>query len=797
VKANVDANNKLIGPLSGIRVIDLADEKADFCSKILAELGAEVIKVERPGDPRGPSFSYNNTNKYGLILDWGKHKNKCLLLKLLNNSHIFIETFPPGYLEGFGLGFTQLKKSNPQMIMVSVTGFGQFGPKSHYKTCDLVASAMGGHMAATGSPSRSPLKVYGEQSYFIASLYAAVGILLALHQRDVTGLGTHIDISLQEAVASSLEHVMVRYFYDETVTKRSGSRYWNDSFRLMRCKNGFICISPFLEWDSLVDLMDMEGMAADLKDAKWRDEAYRTRRALHVFGIMENWTQTHTKETLFKLGQRIRLPWSPVQAPKDILACPQLRSRQFFIPYQGVGDTALGEVYPGVPYKWFPSFVSPRRQAPRKGEHQRRIFRQIAEGTFQEIEKPEVPKRKLPKERKNNGILSGVRVVDFSRVLAGPYASRILADFGAEVIKVQSSKTAQGAENNTSAYFQAWNRNKYGITLDMSHPEAIPIALKLIGFSDVVLENFSPRVMNNWGLNFENLTAVKKDLIMVRMSAMGLTGPWRDFAAYGPTIHALCGITYLTSYGPEKPVGPGFSYADIISGLYTAIIILAALKQRDRTGQGQCIDLSEYEAACTAIGPCLIDAVKADENIIPAGNHSPYVDASPYGCYRCQGKDRWCTIAVFNDAEWQALCHTAEHPEWLNDHRFGTFESRRSNEQALNILIGNWTSTAGAEEIVEWLQQSGVPSGIVQNAEDLVKDPHLVKRSLFGKIGYEKNVKTLADRPPMVFDGARAKKKPIGRSAPSLGRHNRYVYMDLLGLTGKEYSYYRKNGVIA
>ena len=218
----------------------------------------------------------------------------------------------------------------------------------------------------------------------------------------------------------------------------------------------------------------------------------------------------------------------------------------------------------------------------------------------------------------DDGILSGLRVLDFTWMLAGPFATRILADFGAEVIKVQSGKTATGAESNVRGYFNNWNRNKRSIALDMTHPEGRELVLKLAGISDVVIDNFSPRVMANWGLNYEALKEVNPDLIMVSMSGLGQTGPWRNFVAFGPTLHALSGLTSLTSFPDTAPVGLGYAHADPIAGLYAAFSVLAALECRDRTGQGQYIDLSEYEAICTLMGPALLNvAVNHEEAKAP------------------------------------------------------------------------------------------------------------------------------------------------------------------------------------
>ncbi|MDO8635657.1 MAG: CoA transferase, partial [Dehalococcoidia bacterium] len=389
--------------------------------------------------------------------------------------------------------------------------------------------------------------------------------------------------------------------------------------------------------------------------------------------------------------------------------------------------------------------------------------------------------------------LKGLRVLDFTWMLAGPYATRILADFGAEVIKVQCAKTAGGAESNLTGYFNTWNRNKRGITLDMSHPEAREIALRLTGISDVVIENFSPRVMSNWGLDYEKLKEIKGDLIMVSMSAMGQTGPWRDFVAYGPTIQAFSGITYLTSFSEDTPMGLGYAYSDVIAGLYAALAVLAALEYRDRKGKGQYIDISEYEAMCTLMGPAILDAYLNNNEILPKGNEADHIPAAPYGCYRCLGMDRWCVIAVFNKAEWQALCHVMGHPSWSTDEKFSTLSKRKAHANELDELLGQWTAGYTSEELVRLLQQAGVPAGVVQNAEDIAKDPQLRARGYFMKLEHPALGMVTSDASPIKFsDSVTADWK----TAPLLGEDNHYVYTELLGLTENELSLYIQKGVI-
>lgn len=397
-------------------------------------------------------------------------------------------------------------------------------------------------------------------------------------------------------------------------------------------------------------------------------------------------------------------------------------------------------------------------------------------------------------EKNINGILDGVRILDFTWVLAGPFTTRILADFGAEVIKVQSLKTAKGREANLNGYFNTWNRNKRSITLDMSRPEAKDLILRLTTTSDVVIENFSPRVMANWGLTYEKLKEVNQKIIMVSMSAMGQTGPWKDYVAFGPALQALSGLTWLSSYDTHQPVGLGSAYGDHVIGLYGALAVLAALENRFRTGLGEYIDLSGYEALCTLMGSAIMDASQNETEDIPQGNHSYHIDASPSGCYRCRGTDRWCVISVSTEDEWQALCKVLDRADLLNVDRFRTLAGRKFHEEHLNGLIEKWTAERTPEEAVSLLQEAGVPTGVVQNAKDLVKDPHLAARQFFVPMNHPVLGDTLGDRQPIRFA---EDETGSWKAAPQLGEDNRYVFRELLGLTEEEFLHYKEKGIIS
>ena len=389
--------------------------------------------------------------------------------------------------------------------------------------------------------------------------------------------------------------------------------------------------------------------------------------------------------------------------------------------------------------------------------------------------------------------LQGIRVLDFTWVLAGPYATRILADFGAEIIKVQSKKTAVGAESNATGYFNTWNRNKRSITLDMGHPEGRELALRLLGISDVIMENFTPRVMANWDLTYEKIKEVKSDIIMLSLSGMGQTGPWRDYAALGPTVQALSGITYLTSYDQGDPMGIGYSYADSIAGLFAALAVLAALEHRDSTGEGQYIDISEYEAMCSLLGPSILDYSANGISPVPRGN-ADHVPASPYGCYRCRGDDRWCVIAVFTDEEWRALCRLLGNSALAEEKKFASLQKRQQHADELNNLIERWTAEHLPEQVVDMLQKAGVPAGVVNNAADLANDPQLKSRHFFIKLPHPVLGDTLMDGTPIRVSGRPAR---FWRAAPQLGQDNSYVYRQLLGLDDEKFRHYVEKGIIA
>jgi benzylsuccinate CoA-transferase BbsF subunit len=377
-----------------------------------------------------------------------------------------------------------------------------------------------------------------------------------------------------------------------------------------------------------------------------------------------------------------------------------------------------------------------------------------------------------------DSILRGIRILDFTWVLAGPYATRLLADFGAEVIKVQPL-LPQEEDKFTRGYYNTWNRNKLGVTLDMSKPDGIALARKLVLASDAVVENFTPRVMANWGLDYESLKKLKPDIIMLSLSAMGATGPCRDYTGFGPTIQAFSGLTHLTAYPGGPPLGLGSAYADHIGGLFACLALLGALEYRRKTGGGQYIDVSQVEAMTSLLGDAFVPAKEAE--------------AAPCGVYRCKGEDRWCALAVANDEEWQGFKKALGSPPWAEAKRFATLASRLKNKKALDSLIEDWTKTHPAGEVMALLQAQGVAAGVVQSAADLAKDPQLKERGFFIELDHPEMGRTVSDATPVRLSDTPPR---YSRPAPLPGQDNDYVYGEILGLSESEINKLKKQGVI-
>jgi benzylsuccinate CoA-transferase BbsE subunit len=380
------------GLLENIRILDLCEEKGSFCSKLLADIGAQVIKVEKPDGPsaRGTkpiredsqdfeenlSFLYNNTNKLSITLDIESPAGREIFFKLIRKIHVIIESFPLGYLDKFYLGFDALAQVNPALILASITGYGQTGPRKDFKYHDLIAAAWGGQVYVSGPTSAPPMGLGSHQSDNTVSLFCAVAILLAIRKQRLTGQGCHLDLSVQEAVASTLDHIMVDYFHDKTITQRQGGIYGNNFFCILPCKDGYIQLTILNNWDTLLELMTLEGKEEDLSTKKWQDENYRERHFEHLAEVVSRWTKGYTKNELFELGQAMRFPWAPIESPRDVLRSPQLLERRFFTQIKRSGTEEIF-LSPGIPYRFHSFLPSSLQTVSFRGEHTISVLREL------------------------------------------------------------------------------------------------------------------------------------------------------------------------------------------------------------------------------------------------------------------------------------------------------------------------------------------------------------------------------------------------------------------------------------
>ena len=383
--------------------------------------------------------------------------------------------------------------------------------------------------------------------------------------------------------------------------------------------------------------------------------------------------------------------------------------------------------------------------------------------------------------------LEGIRVADFTWVWAGPFGTMQLAHLGAEVIRIETQsrvcvtrRIPPWADNQTgvnrSGYFNQYNQGKRSLFLNLKKPEAVEIAKKLVAVSDIVTENFAAGIMDKMGLGYEELRKVKPDIIMIAMSGYGATGPEKDYVSYGPAQVPMSGLSSLTGFPGFPPMHVGFSYGDPNGGLHGAFAVLCALMYRARTGKGQYIDLSQWETSVALVGDGIMDQVMNNTQPPRLGNRDPYM--APHGLFRCSGENRWVSVAVGSEEEWQNFCRGMGRPELAHSPRFVTLAERKKNEDELEGLISAWTGTLTAEEVTARLQAVGVAAFPAITNKELAEDPHLRDRGFFVELSHpEVGVRRHAGIPWKMSDTPCQVRRP----APLFGQDTDYVMREILG----------------
>jgi benzylsuccinate CoA-transferase BbsF subunit len=403
---------------------------------------------------------------------------------------------------------------------------------------------------------------------------------------------------------------------------------------------------------------------------------------------------------------------------------------------------------------------------------------------------------------KREGVFSGLKILAFCWAVVGPLTMKFFADHGATVIRVETSKrpctmrtSAPYKDNkpgvNRGGYFTYYNTNILSLSLNMNHPEGLKIAKKLVAECDVVMENYTPGVIEKWGLAYEELKKIKPDVIMLRQSGYGSWGPYKNLPAFGMVLVPIAGLPNYIGWPGKEPLPVGVSaYTDCISPRFATAALIAALDYRKRTGKGQMLDLSQFETAIYFLMPGVLDRVANGREPEKIGNSSP--DAAPHGVYPCKGDDRWCAIAVNGEEEWQSLCREMGRPELAADARFRTFDDRKKNEETLNKIVSEWTVNQTPEDVMTRLQAAGVPAGVVKNTADMFEDPQLRSRNIYWPMQHaEMGMFTHLGQ---SFQLSKTPSKPFS-PAPLLGEHTEQICTGLLGMSDEEFIKLMQDGV--
>lgn len=797
--------------LGRLRVLELGEMvSAAYAAKLMADLGADVIKTEEPpGDAarrRGPFpndlphpeksglFLYLNANKRSVTLDVARERQE--FLRLVSWADVLLHNFPPSRMAEQGIGYRELSEHNPRLVLCSITPFGLTGPYRDYRAYEISLAHGGGWAwlspGASTEPDQPPLKAYGHQADFQAGLAAALASLAAHYRALETGRGEHVDLSVQAAVASILEQSIPHYTYRGKVATRLGGRHLHP-WGLFECEDGLILVT-MPEQDQWVRLVELMGSPEWADWEIFADPYVRARNSDALSRLLNEWTRRWKVADLFRAGEERKLCFAPVFTLGELAKQEHLESRSFFaeVTHPIAGPLTV----PGAPYRLNEPWWKIRRPAPLLGEHNDEVFgaSQLGARATPPASSP-APSATLP--------LAGVRVADFTWAWAGPYCSMLLAYLGAEVIKVESRRRAdlgrrlrifpQGIEPgpNRSGFYNQWNQGKKSFLLNLRHPDAIRVAKDLIRSCDVVLESYSAGVMERIGLAYEQLREVKPDIVMASISGYGQTGPYKSYISYGNATAPLAGLSALTGYpgGPPKEVG--ISYGDPNGGINAAVGILAALVARKHGGSGQYVDVSLWEAMIPLIAEGWMSYAMNGVEPPRVGNRDP--SFSPHNCFRCKGEDEWVTIACGTDAEWQALCAAIGTSSLAEDDRFRTAVDRKRNEDALEEILAGWTRERDKWEVTRLLQAAGVAAFPSMNAEDLLEDPQLAERGFFVRLPHpEIGVRTYTSVPWKLLGTSPA---TITR-APLLGEHTDTVLREILGYPKETIERLEKDGVL-
>ncbi|MFI4933612.1 MAG: CoA transferase [Caulobacterales bacterium] len=771
-------------PLKGVRVAELGTGPAlAYCGKLFADFGASVVKVEAPGgDParRTPPladvgdgaaesgvFAWMNTNKESVIV---APADAARLTEIVGASDVLIDARPGAGWDGGPTGQAALRAAFPQLTIVSLSWFGESGPYRDFAATDSTLRALAGLVRNVG-PEQAPALLTEHQASVPAALCAFSAAMSAL----LSGGGRRFEVSLLD-----VNLIIGEYQMAITVQAQAPERRWgiNRFFPVFpvgvyQCREGWLGVTAHSP-DQWRGFCDMLGLAIEPGDPNYRLPPDRLARADELDAQIVPRLLTRTAEEWFEESMRRKVPIVVVPDMAELLATEVHRARGAF------GKVHIGKAS-------FEAPILPQRLTvtPPAADSVAPLA-----GADTDLWRPQPP---LARADKAGGLpLSGVRIVDLTMGWAGPLATRQLADLGAEVIKVEaraypdwwrgsdySEVSIADHVHEMAHYFNINNRNKTGITLDLTQPEGAQILRRLVRTADAVVENYSQEVLPKLGLDYAGLRGERPDMVMMSMPAFGQQSAWAEVRAYGSTLEHASGLPSVTGQAGWPPTMNHVAYGDPIGGFNACAALLTALFHRQRTGEGQFIDLAQVECLFPLVAPWLIEQSITGRVAPRPGNRHPLF--VPHGCFACEGDDAWVVIAVTDDAAWRALCEAIGRADLAADPALATAPGRRAAEARLEEAIGAWTAGRSADEAMEALQARGVAAGVARGfAELMFYEPHLMARGYWQEI----------DRPylgphlqPTSAFREEGQGYPVRTPSPTLGQSTREVLSRVLGLT--------------
>ncbi|HWP60794.1 MAG TPA: CoA transferase [Candidatus Acidoferrales bacterium] len=794
-------HNDQPGALSHLRVIELGDIPASYATRLLGDLGADVIKIEPPGGDssrRLPPFAGNiahperslafinaNTNKRSIVLDLsGSSADRKVFSRLLASAHLFVEATPFGYLERLGFDEERLQKDYPALVVVSLSPFGRTGPYRRYKGSDAIANACGGFLFGQGDDAKGQCTAPSHQAYQLAACVAATLGLAGVRHARLTGTGQRIDVSLQEALTFTNSSSIARYSRENRLERRPGRKnYGGAGTNIYRCKDGryvhFTTNMPHMWREFTLNWMSDPAFAGP----EWEDPRYREAHADEIGEAFAGFIARFAADEFANEAQRRHLAAAPLHTVGEFVNCDQLRLRQWL---QEVEHPVIGRyAAPGFGMRLSLTPMRIYRPAPLLGQHSEEIL--------SELERDLPRADNLPGERSRRPMLEGLRMADLTQQFAGPLGTAILAYYGMEVIKIESA-VVPSKERETATHADM-NRAKLGCTINLRHPEGKELFRQLVARSDVVVDNFSAGVLERLGFSFEALKQINPRIVQAAMPGWGLAGPLKSWVAWGWQLLAYTGMMRLWGY-PDSPMETRCKTAwpDRVGAATMALGVLAALEYRDRTGQGQFIEAAMLEAQGAMMGPAILDyTVNANEWDAMGYREILGEPYAPYGCYPCRGEDNWVIIACATDEEWQSMVRLIGKDSWAADERFATSAGRKQHRDELDQKLSQWTRRLTPRQAFRLLQEAGVAAGVPMSGEDLFYDIHLRERghiveteaAPWGKITHH----GLPGIPSLSAASA-------ARPAPWIGAHNDYVFGKLLGLNEERIEELKTAGAI-